>query len=155
MLETYLEHNQEHHERLVRSFPGMREAVRAIRDAGYGLGIVTSKLRAQALRELRTCEMEDLFRVLVAADDVGRPKPDPEGTLQAARRLHLDPAEALLVGDSVHDLRAGRAAGCDTAAALWGPYDREALAPAEPDVWLETIDDLLELLGVPTGAADG
>jgi len=50
------------------------------------------------------------------------------------------------VGDSVHDMESGRAAGMLTAAALWGPFSREHLAPAEPDHWLEHPSELLALL---------
>jgi phosphoglycolate phosphatase-like HAD superfamily hydrolase len=45
-------------------------------------------------------------------------------------------------------LASARAAGLDTAAALWGPFDREQLAAGRPDYWLETIDQLLPLLNV-------
>lgn len=146
MLSTYLEHNQAHHDRMVRSFPGMRAALLAFRDAGYRMAIVTSKLRAQALRELRTCELADLFETLVCADDVERPKPHPEPVLRAARGLGIPGQRLLLVGDSIFDLRAGRAAGLDTAAALWGPFERAELTPARPTYWLSDVDALLKLL---------
>ncbi len=57
-------------------------------------------------------------------------------------------AEALFVGDSLHDLRAGQAAGVATAAALWGPFGRARLSAGKPDHWLEDIADLLALLSL-------
>ena len=50
------------------------------------------------------------------------------------------------MGDSIHDMVSGRAAGVRTAAALWGPFGREHLELATPDYWLETPADLLTLL---------
>lgn len=156
MFRTYTVHNQANHERLVRPFPGMREAIVALRAHGYRLGVVTSKLRAGTLRELDTCDLADLFEVLVAADDVERPKPDPQPVQLGAQGLGLEPSAILMVGDSVFDLQAGRAAGARTAAALWGPFDRNHLSQARPDHWLENVQALLTLLSVRRAAsADG
>lgn len=155
MLQTYLEHNQRHHERLVRIFPGVRETVTGLRSAGYRLAVVTSKLRNQVIRELRSCQLTGLFHTLVCADDVDRPKPHPQPVYRAMEELGLAPKELLLVGDSVYDLRAGRAAGVHTAAALWGPFDRDRLEPARPDYWLSDIDELRALLDLEPAERDG
>ena len=155
MFQTYLEHNQANHERLARSFPGMVEAIAALDRAGYALAVVTSKIRANTDRELASVGLSEFFKVTVTADDVAKPKPDPEPVRVAAERLGLVASEVLMVGDSVFDLRAGRAAGADTAAALWGPFGSHQLAPEKPDYWLHRIDSLLQLLGVEVGANDG
>jgi len=67
--------------------------------------------------------------------------------LRALSALDVSPASALFIGDSVHDMESGRAAGIATAAVLWGPFSRGELAPTEPDHWLESPGDLLALLG--------
>lgn len=148
MFHTYISHNEENAARLVRTFPGMRDGVEALHRAGFRLAVVTSKLRENALRELRSCGMDAYFTTLVSASDVERPKPHPEPVLAALRELDLRPADALFVGDSLYDLAAGRAAGVATAAALWGPFDRERLREGEPDHWLADVRALLSLLDV-------
>lgn len=155
MFEMYLAHNEANQERLVRSFPGVKEAVAAIREAGYRLGIVTSKIGANARRELRSCGLDGLFDALVGATDVAHPKPHPEPVLRGLDAIGCAADETLLVGDSVYDLEAGRAAGVETAAALWGPFERARLAESEPDYWLEDISALLELLDVRASARGG
>ncbi|NIN71255.1 MAG: HAD-IA family hydrolase [Gemmatimonadetes bacterium] len=155
MFRTYIEHNEANHERLIRTFPGMREAAVALRRAGYRLAVVTSKLGANAERELRTCGLDGLFDGLVSASDVRRPKPDPEPVVMGLQSIELPAEDALLVGDSLYDLQAGRAAGVDTAAALWGPFDRQHLAAGQPDHWLETIDQLLVLLNAEPWKGNG
>ena len=50
------------------------------------------------------------------------------------------------MGDSIHDMHSGRAAGVLTAAALWGPFGRDHLTGASPDYWLDTPSDLLRLI---------
>jgi phosphoglycolate phosphatase-like HAD superfamily hydrolase len=62
------------------------------------------------------------------------------------RLLAADPATTVYVGDSIHDMRSGRAAGVRTAAVLWGPFGRGQLEGAQPDYWLERPEELLALV---------
>lgn len=148
MFQTYVEHNEANNQRLIRPFPGMREAIESLREAGFRMGVVTSKIGEHARRELRSCGLDGLFDGMVAADDVQRPKPDPEPVLRGLQSIGAAADEALMVGDSLFDLEAARAAGVDTAAALWGPFDRARLAAGVPTHWVRHIDDLLVLLEV-------
>ena len=85
------------------------------------------------------------MEVVIGADDVERHKPDPTPVLHALERLAVPPERAVYVGDSPHDIHAGRAARVKTAAALWGPFDRADLEPAGPDQWLERPVDMASL----------
>ncbi len=142
---TYRAHNQRHHDRLIREYPGVSDAVRALRERGARLAVVTSKLRAAAERGLHCCGMLHLFEVLVCADDVQNPKPDPEPVTRALELLQARPRDAIFIGDSVHDMAAGRAAGVQIAAALWGPFPRATLAAYSPDYWLAQPGDVTSL----------
>lgn len=144
MAETYREHNLANHDRMVRPYDGVVEAVRELALRGT-LGLVTSKLRHGALRGLRVAGLEDAFTVVIGADDVDRHKPDPAPVLAAVERLGADRATTVFVGDSPHDMAAGRAAGVRTAAVLWGPFPQAVLEPHRPDFWLHTPADLTAL----------
>ncbi len=146
LIETYREYNLANHDRMVRGYPGVAEAVRAIRRTGRSTGLVTSKNRRGALRGLRLVGLEDAMDVLVCADDVVNPKPHPEPVEKAVRLLGADPTTTVYAGDSIHDLHSGRGAGVWTAAVLWGPFSRRQLEPAEPDFWIERPAELLSLL---------
>jgi pyrophosphatase PpaX len=146
MVATYRAYNLAHHDRMVTVYPGVVAAVEAIRAAGRRTGLVTSKNRQGALRGLTLVRLEAMMDVLVCADEVTNPKPHPEPVEKAVALLGADPATTVYVGDSVHDMVSGRAAGVRTAAALWGPFGREHLELATPDYWLETPADLLTLL---------
>jgi pyrophosphatase PpaX len=146
MIATYREYNLEHHDRMVTVYPGVVEAVREIKAAGLQTGLVTSKNRQGALRGLKLVGLEALMDVLVCADEVTNPKPHPEPVEKALELLGSDRTTTVYVGDSVHDMHSGRAAGVRTAAALWGPFGREYLEPTKPDYWLETPADLVKLL---------
>ncbi len=139
MVRTYEEHNLAHHDRLVEPYPGVRDAVEELRRRGLTLAIATSK-RSKATRlGLRACDFpEEWFAGIVTANDVTRPKPDPQPVQMALERAgEDDPSRAIYIGDSVHDMRSGRAAGVLTAAVLWGPNSRKTLEVAEPDLWME------------------
>lgn len=145
MRDTFRDHQRRSHDRLVRRFPSVRRVLRELRERGLQLGVVTSKEREGALLTLEKAELpEAWFGALVGADDVDEPKPAPAPVLLALRRLGnpVAPRRALFLGDSVHDLRAGRAAGVRTAAALWGPYGRDQLRPARPDIWVEAVGEV-------------
>jgi pyrophosphatase PpaX len=146
MIATYREFNLAHHDRMVTVYPGVVEAVRAVREAGRQTGLVTSKNRQGAMRGLTLAKLEAMMDVLVCADEVTNPKPHPEPVEKAVALLGADPRTTVYVGDSIHDMVSGRAAGVRTAAALWGPFGRSHLEGSTPDYWLETPGDLTLLL---------
>ncbi|HET9551693.1 MAG TPA: HAD-IA family hydrolase [Anaeromyxobacteraceae bacterium] len=117
------------HDRMTRLFPGAAEAVRALRAAGHPIAIITAKIEQGAERTLRHVGLRDQVDLVVAADTVERSKPDPLPVRHALERLGRTAAEAVMIGDSNHDLAAGRAAGTATAGVLWGAASREVLAP--------------------------
>jgi pyrophosphatase PpaX len=149
MIATYREWNFAHHDEMVRAYPGAVEAVRAAKRQGSRLGIVTSKNRHGLERGLSLCGFDGLFDELVTSDDLEASKPSPEPVLVVLERLGAQPAHALFVGDSPHDIAAGRDAGTETAACLWGPFSREQIAPERPDHWLDSFADLTRLLDGP------
>lgn len=146
MIATYRAFNLAHHDARIRIYPGVAACVTALARGGIRLGVVTSKNRAGALRGLDLVGLRDAMEVIVAADDVTQPKPHPEPVHLAAARLGISAAGALFVGDSLHDMHAGREAGAGTGAVLWGPFDRAHLEPAAPDYWLAAPADLTALV---------
>jgi pyrophosphatase PpaX len=146
LIATYRSYNLEHHDRMVTVYPGVVDAVQAIRAAGVRTGLVTSKNRQGALRGLGLAGLETMMDVLVCADEVTNPKPHPEPVEKAVKMLGGVSRETIYVGDSIHDMQSGRAAGVLTAAALWGPFGRSHLDGAAPDFWLEAPSDLPRLL---------
>lgn len=143
MVATYVSYNMKHHDGMVRAYPGVPEMLGELSRRGSRLGLVTSKLRDNAIQGLRVTGLEDFFEIVIGAEDVKRGKPDPEPVLLALGRAGIAAADTVFVGDSPHDIESGRRAGVKTAAATWGPFPREALEAAGPDLWLEKPADLL------------
>ena len=145
MRSTYVEFNDEHHDRMVEAYPGVRDALEHLRGPEARLAIVTSKNRRAMRRGLRLCGLEGYFDAFVTVDDVDEYKPHPAPVVEALAQLSSDAGDAVFIGDSPHDVAAGRAAGVQTAAVLWGPFPREELARQAPDHWLARPADIPSL----------
>jgi pyrophosphatase PpaX len=146
-----------HHDRMTRLFPGTMEVVTDLAARGHPLGVVTAKTEEGALRTLRHTGLLAHLGAVVGADTCARCKPDPEPVLVALARLGRSPAEAVLVGDSVHDVAAARGAGVRAIAATWGACDREALARAGADAFLDDLGGLPAVLAAhfPGSGSEG
>jgi len=140
---------------------GAEETIRMIRGRGIGIGILTRNTRAsvmESLKNFRTVSVED-FAVIVTREDAGRPKPHPDGVLDAARRLGVAPRELLVVGDFTFDIAAGKAAGAPTVlltngraasqTRIPGAAPQVLAAPQDPapDFTIATLGELAEILG--------
>lgn len=145
LIATYRDFNLSNHDRMAAAYPGVVEAVRAVHARGTRLGLVTSKNQAGARRGLALMGVEALFECVIGADDVVNPKPHAEPVLKAMAQMGVGAAETVYIGDSVHDMESGRAAGVRTAGVLWGPFTRADLDRTAPDFWLERPEELLTI----------
>ncbi|WP_405554643.1 HAD-IA family hydrolase [Streptomyces canus] len=136
---------------LVRPYDGMTDILHAVRAAGIPTAVATGKTRQRALEALRTGGLVELLDTVVGSDQVERPKPDPEILHTALHRLlgrHIPPQRAVFVGDSVLDMRCGRAAGVPTIAVGWGQTPPAVLLGERPSAFVTSPADLLPLLAV-------
>lgn len=146
MLDTYRTFQAECHDELFRPFAGAVATVAELAGRGIALAIVTSKHREGALRGMDLCGLVDHFPVIVTPEDVRHPKPHPEPVTRALVELGVDARDSLFVGDSPHDIAAGRDAGVRTVAAAWGPFPRRVLESAGPWRIAQQPEDVLALL---------
>jgi pyrophosphatase PpaX len=143
----YRAFNVANHDQLAKPFDGVEAVVRELRARDYLIGVVTSKSRELAKRGLNLCSLDGLIDEAVFLEDSDRHKPDPQPIQVALDRLGARADRAAYVGDSPHDIAAGRAAGVRTVAALWGPASRADLERAQPDLLAENVDSLLDIFG--------
>ena len=146
MVGRYRDYQDQHLERLTTAYPAVIDTVQALRAAGHRTAIVTSKGRIMTGRSLRHVGLADAFDAVITFEETTRHKPLPDPVHLALERLGATADQALFIGDSPHDMHAGRAAKVTTVAALWGPFSREELAVATPDHFLESFGQLPGLL---------
>ncbi|MCI0524496.1 MAG: HAD-IA family hydrolase [Acidobacteria bacterium] len=145
LTEVYRAFTRQWHDEMIEPFEGIEETLRELRARGLSLGVVSSKMRAGLLRGLDAYQMAGNFDVIVAGDDCENHKPHPEPLLRALGALNKSRDEVIYIGDSAHDIAAGRAARVRTAAAAWGPFPRNELAQSLPDYLLDNPKDLLTI----------
>lgn len=146
LLRSYRTYNHDKHDAAVKLFPGVREGLERLRDAGFAMGVVTSKMSPLARHGLEILGVAEYFSCLVGADSCEHHKPHPEPVELGAKLLGVDPSECAFVGDSPFDMEAGREAGCITAAVLWGMFPESRLCAERPDHVCVTFEELVNAL---------
>jgi phosphoglycolate phosphatase len=96
----------------LRTFPGVEEGLRRLRAARFRLACITNKASQFTEPLLTASGLRDYFDLVVSGDTAPRRKPDPAPLLYAVEKFGIQPHDMLLVGDSVNDFEAARAAGC-------------------------------------------
>jgi len=124
-------------------FPGVLSGLARLRAAGYPLAVATSKFYASADAVLVAAGLRDLFDDVLGADQVSNPKPHPEMAFALLDRLGSQPADAVMVGDTSHDLLMAHAAGLRSIAVTYGVHSAAELSAAEP-TWL--VDSFAEVV---------
>jgi pyrophosphatase PpaX len=109
---AYFLRRKDDHIRFFRVDPRAAPVLRELCRRGIRIGCVTNSHRPITRVELKTTGLKGFFKVVMTADDVENPKPDPEMLLAACRRLRVAPAAAIFIGDTMTDRQAGQAAGC-------------------------------------------
>lgn len=126
----------------------LRPFLERLRTASLKLGVSTNDAEAPARAHLASADVDDLFDFIAGYDSGFGAKPEPGMQLAFCHRLGLNPSDVAMVGDSLHDLRAGKAAGMITIGVLTGHANRSVLAPAA-DLVLDSIKELPQWLGIP------
>lgn len=126
-----------------RMYPAvpLADVLGALRDRGLRIGLATNDTEVPARSHLAEAGIDHLFDFIAGCDSGHGAKPAPGMLLAFTRALGLDPARVVMVGDSCHDLLAGRAAGMWTVGVLTGIAERAELAP-HADVVLSDIAGL-------------
>ena len=147
LVSVYRAHNEPLHVGLL-AFPGIEEALRALKAQGRRLGVVTAKRKPTVELAFAAVRIGSLFDVLVGSEDTDRHKPDPEPILLALDLLGASAADAAYVGDSPYDISAARAAGVHAIWVSWGGiHDEQRILEGErPDAIVHTAEELLAAL---------
>lgn len=107
----------------------LRPLLEAFRAQGLALGLATNDSEGPARAHLASVGVTDLFDFIAGYDSGFGGKPAPGQLLGFARAVNLPPEQIVMVGDSTHDLEAGRAAGMRTIGVLTGAASAQDLAP--------------------------
>jgi pyrophosphatase PpaX len=144
LIPEFAEKAREFYPKYAVAFPHIISVIDSLKKQGIATGIVTSKLRRNALLTLDVIGMGKTFDWIITLDEVKSPKPDPDGILQCLKHFHLKPEEVLFVGDTIYDYHAGRNAGVDTALVSWSL--RPFAASIQPTFWIDDYARFFKIL---------
>ena len=132
------------HETEITLFPNVKETMTQLRAQGIKTAIVTSRIYVSTMRDLEILNLDPaLFDVIITPEATAEHKPHPAPALKALELLNIAPEDAIMVGDSVHDLKCGHEAGCKTAFVTYSMQPHEELLACNPDYSLEALTDLV------------
>jgi phosphoglycolate phosphatase len=126
-------------------FAGVRETLDVLVEDGCRLAVASTKRTVGIRRATDHFGITGLFVQLQGSDDVPF-KPDPAILLRIMREQSWDPAETLMVGDTPHDIQAGRSAGIATCGVTYGSLTEEAMLALRPDYCIRSFPDLLDVV---------
>lgn len=141
-IELYMKHFPEYVQKNLKLYDGVIELLDFLRERGMAMGVVTGNKTVEAQGHFEHLHFGHYFPVVICADTIPFQKPSPEPVLEALKRLGRDPSTAVFIGDSEHDIRAGRLAGVKTIAVKGGSSPMERIMAAEPDWVLDSIGDV-------------
>jgi pyrophosphatase PpaX len=147
-VEIYRSYHRDNFGPMISVFPGVRELLAELKERGFTLAIVTSRLPATTAEGLEKYELTGYFDLIVTCEDCKKFKPDPEPALIALARLGKRPEEALMVGDTRNDILCARRAGVKSVLVGWSAAltGDERAGEDAPDYRIERAEDLLDIL---------
>ncbi|HED33035.1 MAG TPA: phosphoglycolate phosphatase [Gammaproteobacteria bacterium] len=127
-------------------YKGVKEAMEFLRTTDVKIGCVTNKAAAFTLPILRDLGLADYFEIVVCGDTLAKKKPDPLPLIYAAEQLGVSPQKSLMLGDSMSDVKAARAAGFAIICMSYGYNHGEDIHDSNPDAVVDSMDEIKNLI---------
>lgn len=148
-LEVYRSWQEDNFTDYIGLFPGVEKMLSQLRQKGVKMGLVTSRTESSTHEGLRNFEISNCFDAIITANQCTKHKPDPEPINLAMEAMGSNPANTLMVGDTLFDLGCARNAGVKSALVAWAvAIDRNDISDSiRPDYYIEHPDEIVELIG--------
>ena len=126
-----------------KPFPNVAAALETLSERAK-LALITMRAfpKESILKELEAFNLAKYFTYVVTALDTDKPKPSPEALIKCVEALDVQMCDCVIVGDSISDIRAGKAAGSKTVAVLSGIFSHQELAEENPDLIIKDVTEL-------------
>ena len=127
-------------------YQGVQEALDFLQTTGVRIGCVTNKASQFTLPLLQDLGVRDYFEIVICGDMVARKKPDPMPLLQAAEQLGTAPQASMMLGDSMSDVKAARAAGFQIVCMSYGYNHGEDIRDYNPDAVVDSMAEIKDII---------
>ncbi|VAW56915.1 Phosphoglycolate phosphatase [hydrothermal vent metagenome] len=127
-------------------YPGVKEAMTFLHESDVKIGCVTNKAAQFTLPIIEDLGIANYFEIVVCGDTLEKKKPDPMPLLYAAEKLGVKPKASLMLGDSMSDVKAARAAGFDIICMSYGYNHGESIHDSNPDAVVDSMEEIKTLI---------
>ena len=141
--EAFMRHYGAAPNALTKLYPDASEALHELHEAGFVLALITNKPERFIAPILSHFGVLALFTSTVGGDSLAEKKPSPLPLLHVAHTLDIAPSASVMVGDSRHDIAAGKAAGFTTVALPYGYNHGDPIEQSHPDLIVASLRELV------------
>ena len=127
-------------------YPGVREGLECLAAEGFPLACITNKSKRFTGPLLERIGFARYFSLVVCGDSLARRKPDPLPLTHAAEHFGVAPRDMLMIGDSVNDAQAARAAGCPVFCVTYGYNEGADVRTLDVDAIVPTLAEAANLI---------
>jgi len=127
-------------------YEGVMEGLDYLKSKGFLLGCVTNKAEQFTLPLLNSLGIIDYFGIVISGDTLEKKKPDPLPLIHGANFFNINPNECLMLGDSVSDVKAARAASFQIICMSYGYNHGNNIADENPDLVIDSMKQLRDYL---------
>lgn len=130
---------------LGKPFKGAKKVLKKLKSQGFLMGAVSNRTRESLRTTLEKAKFDEFFEIVVSAEDVKNPKPHPEHVLAALTHLKVESGSSYLIGDTRHDILAGKSAGVKTVGVSYG-FEGKKIRDYNPDFVIDDLEEILKVL---------
>lgn len=130
---------------LGKPFKGAKKILKKLKSSEFLIGAISNRSRVSLKTTLDRAEFSRFFDIVVSADDVKNPKPHPEHVQAALTYFKVEPNNSFMVGDTQHDIEAGKKAGVKTIGVTYGFLGKD-IENHNPDFVIDDLEELLKVL---------
>jgi phosphoglycolate phosphatase len=127
-------------------YPHVRTSLKAMKEKGYRLVIVTNKPFHLVAPILTGLELDGLFEMVLGGDSLPKRKPDPLPLLHVCNKFGVSVEQCLMVGDSKNDILAAKAAKMESVGLTYGYNYGEDIGLHHPEVVFDDFANIIETL---------
>ena len=127
-------------------YDGVNQALDFLKTTGVRMGCVTNKASQFTLPLLQDLGVRDYFEIVICGDEVEHKKPHPLPLLMAAEKLGTSPQASMMIGDSMSDVNAARAAEFQIVCMSYGYNHGEDISDYDPDAVIDSMDEIRDII---------
>ncbi|MFQ5799362.1 MAG: HAD family hydrolase [Bacteroidota bacterium] len=145
-MSSMLDYYRDHHGQFACMHPGAKEMLDYLKSRNVRLALFTGKGRFTAEITMMKFGLKRYFDLVVTGNDVMKHKPSAEGIQKILQALNVQPEHAVMIGDSINDIRAAREAGVLMASVVYDSYAKEKVLGMNSDLVFHSVEEVFSWL---------